>query len=226
MEISALWDGLGAVIVLGGTLLAVLLGSGSGELGAAARAIGSLVTPAFNQQKVRAQIARNVEDMRRDGLLRSVPCASTDSEITLATNALIHDRSLHSLLAVHRRFREDRQRLCEAALRPIRLAAEAAPVFGMVGTLLALSQMQLGVEGEEGALVTGIAMAILTTLYGLVLAHLVFHPLARAVDRRGEREEQERQQLFDWLSEQLSESCPPSLSLAASRSGGGRDVAA
>ena len=51
-------------------------------------------------------------------------------------------------------------------------------------------------------------MAVLTTLYGLLLANLIFAPLARIVERAGLAEESERQRVIDWLAQQVKLSIP------------------
>lgn len=218
MDISQLWDASGAGIVLGGTLLATVLASGRRELAAALRGIGQLFTRPFDYEHARSEIARDVARMRHDGVLRARAPQTSDSEIALVTDALIHDRSLRSLIATHEACQQDRTRIREAALAPIRHAAEMAPVFGMAGTLFALSQMQLGGEADM-QLLASIGMAILTTLYGILLANLAFNPLARLLERRLLAEDADRQRLIDWLATQLSESCPPSRADRRERAG-------
>ncbi len=208
MEIWALWDAMGAAIVLGGTLLATFLACGRREITAALQSLGALAKPRFDYEKARAEIACDVEEIRHDGLLRAHPLHTSDREIASVSDALIHDRSLRSLLATHEHCQQARQRGRLAALAPIRQAAEMAPVFGMAGTLFSLSQMQVG-EMEDARLLASVAMAIVTTLYGLLLANLAFHPLARLLERRMLAEEEDRRRLIDWLTMQLAPSCPP-----------------
>jgi len=61
-------------------------------------------------------------------------------------------------------------------------ASSVAPAFGMVGTLVGLINMLKGmdVSAEGGASNIGTAMgtALITTLYGCVLAHMIFGPIA------------------------------------------------
>ncbi|MFX8660903.1 MotA/TolQ/ExbB proton channel family protein, partial [Acinetobacter baumannii] len=77
------------------------------------------------------------------------------------------------------------------AARTLTTAAELAPVFGLAGTLISLSQLQA--QGLARSQFMGaISLAVVTTLYGLLLANLLFAPLARAVERRNEREEAAR----------------------------------
>jgi len=208
MDFSALLDPASAAIVLGGTVVATAAGSGRRELHASLGALGSLLRRPFEYERARAEIARDVEAIRRDGLVRATGLHSTDREIASVSDALIHDRSLASLVDAHTRFRHERSAARTLALRPVLLAAEMAPVFGMAGTLVSLSQMDMG-AAAGGGMLGGIAMAVLTTLYGLMLAHLVFNPLARLVARRGEAEEDQRQHLIDWLARQLATACPP-----------------
>jgi chemotaxis protein MotA len=161
----------------------------------------------FEYDRARAEIARDVEAIRTDGVLRARPMRSSDTEISSVTEALIHDRSLTSLIDAHERFRRDRVHLRQRALRPIRLAGEMAPVFGMAGTLLSLSQLNTG-GSPEAISMSSIGLAVITTLYGLLAAHLLFNPLASLVERRGNCEEAARQQLIDWLARQLAGSLP------------------
>lgn len=208
MDVAALLDPASAAIVVGGTCAATLLGSGRGELAASLGAMGQLFQRPFDYEQARAEIARDVEAMRTDGVMRARSLHSTDREILSATDALIHDRSLASLIATHETFRDERCARRALALRPVLLAAEMGPVFGMVGTLISLSQMtQTAPAG--GSMIGGIALAVLTTLYGLVLAHLVCNPLARLIARRGTLEERQRQLLIDWLARQLASAMPP-----------------
>lgn len=207
-------DTTGAIVVLGGTLLAVVLGSGRRELAAMLGAIGHLFVPRFRLDKARAEIACDVEAIRHDGLLRAAPCHSSDREIAAATDALVHDRSINSLILTHKALKKKRVELRELALRPLLLAAEMGPVFGMVGTLFSLASTPFGGAEEAGMLAT-VGLAILTTLYGLLLAHLLFNPLARLIARRGAQEDEDRQQLVDWLARQLAPGLPKSRALEA-----------
>ncbi len=207
MDFMALLDATGAAIVLGGTLLATLAGSGRAELSAMFASLWHLTERQFDYERARAEIARDVEAIRVDGVLRARPMRSSDTEIATVTEALIHDRSLTSLIDAHDRFRRDRMHLRQRALRPIRLAGEMAPVFGMAGTLFSLSQMDTGAAAGAASM-SSIGLAVVTTLYGLLAAHLVFHPLASLFERRGQAEEAGRQQLIDWMARQLAGSLP------------------
>ena len=53
-----------------------------------------------------------------------------------------------------------------------------APAFGMVGTLIGLVLMMADLAGEPKAIGPKFALALLTTLYGVFLARIVFLPAA------------------------------------------------
>ena len=66
-------------------------------------------------------------------------------------------------------------------------AGDAAPAFGMIGTLIGLVLM-LGSMDDPKAIDPGMAVAIITTLYGSLMANVIFLPLA---DKLGYFHEQE-----------------------------------
>ena len=64
----------------------------------------------------------------------------------------------------------------------LRKAAEVAPAMGLIGTLIGLVQM-LGNLSDPASIGPGLAVALLTTFYGAVLANMVFAPLASKLER-------------------------------------------
>jgi chemotaxis protein MotA len=68
---------------------------------------------------------------------------------------------------------------------------DAAPAFGMIGTLVGLVQMLATME-DPSTIGPSMAVALLTTLYGAVLANLFFLPIADKLALRSEEEERNR----------------------------------
>ena len=62
--------------------------------------------------------------------------------------------------------------------------AAAAPAFGMIGTLVGLVIMLESLATEPESLGPGLAVALLTTLYGVLFARLVFLPAASKVEQK------------------------------------------
>lgn len=74
-----------------------------------------------------------------------------------------------------------------AEAQMFRTMALYAPAFGMVGTLIGLVNMLAVVDVGDLALVAErMAVALLSTFYGIVLANLVFKPVAVKLERRTE----------------------------------------
>jgi chemotaxis protein MotA len=67
---------------------------------------------------------------------------------------------------------------------------KAAPAFGMVGTLIGLVQM-LADLSDPDAIGPAMAVALLTTFYGAVLANLLFLPMVTKLERRIQAEVQQ-----------------------------------
>ncbi len=208
MNMGTLLDPASAAIVIGGTVLATFLRSGWRDCRLTGRALARLAGgERFDADALRAELAVQIREIRQDGLVRAHPHVFGDREFDDATGALIETRSIEALLARHAQHKARRQRVDGAASRTLAQAAELAPVFGLAGTLISLSQ--LPVDGiAKGAFSGAISMAVLTTLYGLLLANLVLAPLARAIERAVAREEDERQKLFDWLADQVAPALP------------------
>ncbi len=69
----------------------------------------------------------------------------------------------------------------------LRRAGEVAPAMGLIGTLIGLVQM-LGSLDDPSAIGPAMAVALLTTFYGAVLANMVFTPLANKLERNAQIE--------------------------------------
>lgn len=66
--------------------------------------------------------------------------------------------------------------------------ATFAPAFGMLGTLVGLINMLQIIEAKDISAITfNMGVALITTFYGLILANLVFTPIAIKLERRTEQ---------------------------------------
>ncbi len=69
----------------------------------------------------------------------------------------------------------------------LRRAAEVAPAMGLIGTLVGLVQM-LGHLSDPSTIGPAMAVALLTTFYGAILAHMVLIPLSTKAERNSHNE--------------------------------------
>lgn len=208
MEWMNLVDGSSAAIVLGGTLVATVLRSGWSDCALAVAKVAQLGRSQFDTAAVRSELALQIQEIRKNGIYRAHPHQVGDPEFDEASDALVASRSVTALVAQHEAHRRGRLADSASAAHTLAQAAELAPVFGLAGTLISLSQLPND-NLADGAFAGAIGMAVLTTLYGLFAANLLLAPLARAIERAARREEDERQAVIDWLAAQVADACPP-----------------
>lgn len=67
--------------------------------------------------------------------------------------------------------------------------SNAAPAFGMIGTLIGLINMLKELDDSDmSTLGPNMAVALITTFYGSILAHAIFNPIASNLSARDEEE--------------------------------------
>lgn len=203
MDVTSFVDARSAAVVFGGTLIATVLRCGLSDCRRTLAALGSLGRKHFDADRVRSELAIQVREIQTDGILRSTPHEMGDREFDEVSGTLIERRSISALIAAHEGHKARRMAFNNAAVRTLAQSSELAPVFGLAATLLSLALLpRSGISGTDYA--STISMAVLATLYGLILANLVLAPLACIVNRRAEAEEAERQKVLDWLADQVS----------------------
>jgi chemotaxis protein MotA len=203
---TPLLDPGSAALVLVGTLAATVLRCGWRDTRAALHAIGQLFTPGFDPAHARVELARQVQEIEEDGLVRAEPHHFGDGEFDDMTDRLIRHRSVQGLHEAHEEHRARRMEAARRAGGVLCNAAELAPVLGLAGTLISLGGLS-SAAAAEGDFAGAISMAVATTLYGLVAANFIFAPLAAMVARRAEAEDQAREELIAWLSAAIESSC-------------------
>lgn len=116
-----------------------------------------------------------------------------DSELEQLNNGfmqkglqMVRDRQSHEDVMAMLNWKISQYRSSETAVINIfRSMATFAPAFGMVGSLVGLVNMLQGMEGGEIASVTSdMAIALITTFYGLLMSNLIFKPIATKLEQR------------------------------------------
>ena len=208
MNFQLLVDPAAAAFVFCGICIATLARCGWADIRETVRQIGKLGRRPFDQAATRAELAAQVEHMRQDGVIRTQLKPVSDHEMSNATAALVRHRSVDALAEEHHRHVAERTAQRARAIDTLNEAGDLAPVLGLAGTLIALSQLPANDLASEGAVMGAVAQAVVSTFYGLLFGHLLFLPLAGAIARRGRQEENARDRLVDWLVAQLASACP------------------
>jgi len=203
-EVTGLFDPLALGIVLIGTVLATYAREGRQDVATAVAAAFKLSRKGFDASATRSALARTVGEINTRGHLGAEPIDPSDIATSKLLNVYIRSGSIEAMLKLARTQRLERDIQSVAATRVYETAGELAPVFGLVGTLFAVTQLMPDMETSAADIVmASVAGAVLSSLYGVLSANLLFYPLARAIERRGDREEAERSLLLEWFESEL-----------------------
>lgn len=188
LDLPALLNLPGLIMVLGGTLTATLVSRPVREVLAIFKGLPRMLRDeAIDVERETAHLL-NIAHWYRLGNL-----TAAEQEITRVNNPLLRTGAQLVLdqEPIHDVVKTLQWRITGVRIREqgeanvLRTMAGFAPAFGMLGTLFGLMQMLNGL-GDAGLAQIGAAMsfALITTLYGLVLANMVFKPLAMKMERR------------------------------------------
>ena len=185
------------MIVVGGTAAAIFVNFPVEEVATAIRGgfrtfFGRGITPA---QTVDTMV-RIAELSRRIGLL-ALENIQTENNVLKKACQLISDNAsphiIHDVLFIEIASMKRRHNI---NIEVFTRLGTYAPAFGMIGTLIGLVQMLTNLNNPD-AIGPGMAVAILTTFYGAILAYLVFLPLAGKLRARSMQEELALQIIFE-----------------------------
>ena len=191
---------LATVVVVGGGTMAVMgRYTLSGFLHGVSNAFkGVLFYKKVSPIELIDQIAEIAETMRRFGpiALEQIPITDTFLErgVRMIADGYTAEAVRHSL---ERERDLDYERL-ETANKIFKALGEAAPGMGMVGTLIGLVSM-FGHMDDPKKIGPGMAIALLTTLYGAVLANVFALPIADKLANRAEEEGTNRSLMIEAL---------------------------
>ncbi|MEC9488814.1 MAG: MotA/TolQ/ExbB proton channel family protein [Halanaerobium sp.] len=168
------------MIVLGGTLAGTVLNYTFHDL----KVMPKLLKIAFSDdsnstREVINSLVGLAEKARREGLLALEDETKEMGNTFLQKGVqLIVDGTdpelVRSILETKLNFLEERHSRGQDIFNTM---GTLAPAFGMIGTLIGLIQMLSDLD-DAGAIGGGMAIALITTLYGSVLANLIFIPIA------------------------------------------------
>jgi chemotaxis protein MotA len=183
------FDPLAFSLVFGGTLLAAIVSATRTDLG---RALAALVTLFRARPERDARTAeRTVLKIRQLSEYKGIVCvdrvASPVEFVHRAACRLARAEGSEAFATWAREELEDRRARHKSAIHFWRQAAEVAPAMGMIGTVIGLVAMFARMS-DPGAMGPAMAVAMLTTLYGLVLAFGVAGPIAARLERLSEAE--------------------------------------
>jgi chemotaxis protein MotA len=179
-SVTLLLQGASLLIVLGGTMGAVMLQNPYKIFSMGIRmGYWAFVAPRTSHQKMVYQLSAWSNIVRRDSVLRLEDQIDdiADPFIRKGLQMLVDGNTAEKIQNVLEIDLQTYEQLNFQAARVWESAAGYAPTIGIMGAVLGLVQVMQTLS-EPSKLGAGIAVAFISTLYGVGLANLVFLPIA------------------------------------------------
>jgi len=188
-EIARFLDPLSFLIVFGGAFLAATARSSREDIGRALGALRPLVRERPGADALAARRAVNAIEALAQA--KSVACADRVRTAGVFLRRAAFRLSDAASSQDFTRWAEEeltgRRRRHAGAIDFWRALADGAPAMGMIGTIIGLVRMFAAMD-DVAAIGPAMALAMLTTLYGIILSAAVAGPIAARLERLSEEE--------------------------------------
>lgn len=188
-------------ITIGGSLAAMLINFPFDRFVKAFKSVRwAFFTRTYSLEDIINTLVRYAEKARREGLL-ALEDEITDSsdEFLKKGIQLVVDGTdpelVKNILEIEIGFLEERHNENKAFWESW---GALAPSFGLIGTVIGLIQMLRSLD-DPSAVGPGMAVALLTTLYGALMAYFLFNPIAAKLGIRSEEEIMIRQVMVEGI---------------------------
>lgn len=177
-------------IVLGGSMATALISFPLRDVMGVVRVVkNAFFTRATDPRKLIAELVSYAEKARRDGILSLEDLTrQMDDEFIVRGIQMVVDGTdpelIEQILIGELDSMAERHASGKAIFDAV---GRYAPAFGMIGTLIGLIVMLKNMD-DPSAIGPGMAVALLTTLYGALIANLVALPIADKLARRSQEE--------------------------------------
>ena len=178
------------VIVMGGALGATLMKIRTTDIGRAVKAAQYALTgDPPDKAEVIEQLAPLADVARREGMLALEGRLDDidDEFIRMGIQQLVDGADADQIAEVMQIDIASAEERHKFGIDFFKSAGGYAPTFGMVGTVIGLINM-LGNLSNPDQLGAGMSVALLTTLYGVLIANIIFLPLSERLKELNSRE--------------------------------------
>lgn len=180
-NLAIMLDTSSAIIVAGGTVAAALIANPLQEV---VGLIGIYKNAILNKPPVPTELIEKIvgfaETARREGILALESAVDEADDpflgngVRLAVDGTEPDLIM-DILETELQFIEERHKLGQGIIGAM---GDAAPAFGMIGTLIGLVIMLKNMD-DPAAIGPGMAIALLTTMYGAIIANIFLLPISK-----------------------------------------------
>lgn len=187
------------LIVVVGTHFVVMMTYSLGDfLSAASSGLKVLTFKPTNNIELIENIVELADMARKSGLLALEEAEIDDPFMKKGIGLLVdgHDGEVvRSILEKEIKMASSRHTLSASIFKTM---ADVAPAMGMIGTLIGLVAMLSNMDDPK-SIGPAMAVALLTTLYGAIMANMVGIPIAQKLNMRDEEEKISRTLIVDGL---------------------------
>ncbi len=172
------------VVVIGGTFAVTFVMFPMGTvIGTLKVGLKTLLFKSNDPQEIIRLIVTLAETARKESLVALEKVAIDNSFLKKGVMLVVDGSSealVRSVMEIELEFMKQRHRQGQAVFKGM---GAMAPAFGMIGTLIGLVNM-LSNLSDPSSIGPAMAVALLTTFYGAVMANCIFLPLATKLEER------------------------------------------
>ncbi len=187
------WDVPSLIIVLGGTMAASFISYEARYVILSLKLIGKIITaPRIGRNLLQAEVGRIIKwayIVQKSGLpaleVEASKAVKGDKILRFGIDLVVSGYSGEEVRQILNNMIDTSFGRNTVLVSILKAMGAAAPAFGMVGTLVGLVIMLDNMQ-DPSALGPALAIALITTLYGVLLARWVFLPTASKVLQREE----------------------------------------
>lgn len=185
------------MIVAGGTFATVMIRFGMSDvINAIKVGMNTFVAKLSNPQAVIQEIVNLANIARKNGLIVLEQQPIEDPFLKKAIMYCVDGHEAEFIEEVLKKEVSLTVERHEVGRKTFASMGDASPAFGMIGTLVGLVQM-LANMSDPASIGPSMAVALLTTLYGAIMANLLFLPLADKLALRSQEEERNRRLIIE-----------------------------
>ncbi|MCW8333384.1 flagellar motor protein PomA [Vibrio sp. SCSIO 43135] len=190
-------DVVSILIVVGGSTFVVLMKFTMGQFFASFKiAAKAFMFKTEEPEDLIAKVVEMADAARKGGFLALEEMEITNSFMQKGIDLLVDGHDADVVRAAMQKdiaLTDERHEFGTAVFRAF---GDVAPAMGMIGTLVGLVAMLSNMDDPK-AIGPAMAVALLTTLYGAILANMLFFPIADKLSLRREQETLNRRLVMD-----------------------------
>ncbi|MBF0186563.1 MAG: MotA/TolQ/ExbB proton channel family protein [Magnetococcales bacterium] len=187
------------LIVIGGTVSTMFIKHKMSEVfGSVGVLMKAIIIKQENPEQMISQLIDMANIARKDGILALERVKSDDPFLQGAVNHCVDGADPEFLEAVLNKELDYLGERHEKGVAIWEGVGDAAPAFGMIGTLIGLVQM-LATMDDPSAIGPAMAVALLTTLYGSIIANVIALPIAVKLSAYSAEEQMSRRIIIDGM---------------------------